>query len=163
MIGNDVVDLQLAKKENNWQRKGFLDKIFTKNEQILIQKSSNREITIWNLWSRKEASYKIWNRKTGIRKYNPIQFECFDINSEIGKVQFELITYFTKTEITSHLIHTIAVSNGSFFGKIKILDNSVDIIKVNHIPFYINDNQEVKQVSKSNHGRYEFIATLSDF
>ncbi len=28
MIGNDIVDLALAKKENNCQRKGFLDKIF---------------------------------------------------------------------------------------------------------------------------------------
>ena len=37
MIGNDVVDLELAKKESNWQRRGFLSKIFTKNEQRLIR------------------------------------------------------------------------------------------------------------------------------
>ena len=32
MIGNDVVDLQLAKTQSNWQRKGFLEKQFTEFE-----------------------------------------------------------------------------------------------------------------------------------
>ena len=48
MIGNDVVDLALAKIESNWQRKGFLNKIFTENEKILIQKSKNQELMVWN-------------------------------------------------------------------------------------------------------------------
>ena len=51
MIGNDIVDLQLAKTESNWQRKGFLDKIFTINEQLIIKNSKNPEITIWNLFN----------------------------------------------------------------------------------------------------------------
>ena len=33
MIGNDIVDLDLARTQSNWQRKGFLDKIFTKKEK----------------------------------------------------------------------------------------------------------------------------------
>ena len=33
MIGNDIVDLDLARKESNWKRKGFLDKIFSLQEQ----------------------------------------------------------------------------------------------------------------------------------
>ena len=39
-IGNDIVDLNLAKTESNWQRKGFLEKQFTQKEQeeILTQK-----------------------------------------------------------------------------------------------------------------------------
>ena len=37
MIGNDIIDLALAKKENNWQRKGFLDKLFTPKEQLQFQ------------------------------------------------------------------------------------------------------------------------------
>jgi phosphopantetheinyl transferase (holo-ACP synthase) len=62
MIGNDIVDLSLAPKESNWKRKGFLDKIFTKNEQLRIIKSDNPENMVWNLWTRKEAAYKIFNR-----------------------------------------------------------------------------------------------------
>ena len=56
MIGNDIVDLALAEKESNWKRKGFIDKIFTPQEQSLIKTSINQEIIIWNLWSRKEAA-----------------------------------------------------------------------------------------------------------
>lgn len=160
MIGNDVVDLELAKTESNWQRKGFLDKIFTKNEQNLIQNSKNLEITVWNLWSRKEATYKIWNRESGIRKYNPIQFECFDLDLEIGKVIYNSIVYYTKTEISKDLIYTIAVSNLDNFLNIKTLDNSIKIEKENGIPFYINENQEVKLISKTHHGRFERIITI---
>jgi phosphopantetheinyl transferase (holo-ACP synthase) len=160
MIGNDVVDLQLSQIESNWQRKGFLDKIFTKNEQFLIQQSENQEIAVWNLWSRKEAAYKILNRETGIRKYNPIQFECCNLYSEIGKVQFESTTYYTKTEISSDFIYSIAVSNREDFCKIETLNNSIKIKKTNGIPYYINDYQKVIPISKSNHGRFERIVSI---
>ena len=76
MIGNDIVDLALAKKESNWKRNRFLDKIFTTKEQVLIVDAENPEIMVWNLWSRKEAAYKIYNRETGIRGYFPLQLEC---------------------------------------------------------------------------------------
>ena len=46
MIGNDIVDLALAKKESNWKRKGYLDKIFTVSEQLLLQKSTNQELAV---------------------------------------------------------------------------------------------------------------------
>jgi phosphopantetheinyl transferase (holo-ACP synthase) len=160
MIGNDVVDLELSRKESNWQRNRFLDKIFTKKEQFLIQKSRNQEIAIWNLWSRKEAVYKIWNRETRIRKYNPIQFECFNLDLEIGKVTFESKLYFTKTEITSDFIHTIAVSNKDDFLNIITLENSSKIQKENGIPFHMNANNEIYPVSKSHHGRFERIISI---
>jgi phosphopantetheinyl transferase (holo-ACP synthase) len=162
MIGNDVVDLQLSRIESNWQRKGFLNKIFTKNEQILIQNSENQEITIWNLWSRKEAAYKIWNRETGIRKYNPTQFECLDLDSEIGKVAFESKLYFSKTEMTNEFIYTIAVSEKEDFLKIITLDNSIEIQKKNGIPFFIFENQVIKYISKTHHGQFEIVIGLRD-
>lgn len=160
MIGNDVVDLELSRKESIWQRKGFLNKIFTEKEQILIQNSNNQEIAVWNLWSRKEASYKIWNRETGIRKYNPIQFECFDLDPEIGKVQFKSTIYFTKTEVSPDFIHSIAVSKKQNFYRIKTLENSITIEKKNGIPFYINENQVIEFISKTHHGRFEIIVGL---
>ena len=33
MIGNDIVDLNLAERQSNWQRPGFLEKQFTIQEQ----------------------------------------------------------------------------------------------------------------------------------
>jgi phosphopantetheinyl transferase (holo-ACP synthase) len=58
MIGNDVVDLVLARKKV-WRRTGYLQKIFTESEQLLIENSSNPHVLVWKLWSMKEAAYKI--------------------------------------------------------------------------------------------------------
>lgn len=161
MIGNDIVDLALAEKESNWKRKGFIDKIFTIQEQSLIKSSVNQEIIIWNMWSRKEAVYKIYNRQTGIRKYNPIQFECFDLNLEIGKVVFEDQVFYTKTEISSEYIYTIAVADIENFDNIETLHTTMNIQKQNGIPFYINENQIINPISKTHHGRFERIISIN--
>jgi phosphopantetheinyl transferase (holo-ACP synthase) len=161
MIGNDIVDLAMAIKESNWKRKGYLDKIFTINEQLLIIKSDNPENWVWNLWSRKEAAYKIFNRNTGIRIYNPIQFECFDTDKSIGKVINKGILYYTKTEINGDYIHTVSVLNRTDFESIKILNRSIEIIKIEGIPFLKNDSKKVLHpISISNHGRFEKIVSL---
>ncbi len=161
MIGNDIVDLELTLKESNWKRKGFLDKIFTKSEQLLILKSDCPNTMVWNLWSRKEASYKIYNRITGNRIYNPIQFECFDSKESYGIVENNGVLYFTKTESNSKFVHSISVLNLSDFDKIKYENRNSEIIKINGIPFLRNSvKNELNPISISNHGRFEKIVSL---
>jgi phosphopantetheinyl transferase (holo-ACP synthase) len=165
MIGNDIVDLAIARKESNWKRKGFLDKIFTKNEQLLILNAKNPEIIVWNLWSRKEAAYKIYNRQTQIRGYFPLELECFDLEIIdgviFGKALIKNFIYFTKTEITTQFIHSIAVENILDFDKIKILENRKNFKKNNGIPSYLEiENLVVKPVSISHHGRFEQIISI---
>jgi phosphopantetheinyl transferase (holo-ACP synthase) len=165
MIGNDIVDLALAQKESNWKRKGFLDKIFTLNEQLLILNAENPTIMVWNLWSRKEAVYKIYNRKTQIRGYFPLQLECFDLGTidEIifGKVEIKGLVYFTKTVLSSQFINTIAVENYQDFDKITTLENRKNICKINGIPNYFEkDKSDPKPISISHHGRFEQIITI---
>ena len=165
MIGNDVIDLALARKESNWQRKGFLDKIYTEKEQLQIYSSKNKELEVWNLWSRKEAGYKIYNRQTGIRSYIPLQLECFDLETSpefvLGKVRCKGLIFFTKTEITAAFIHTIAVRNFEDFNKIQYLENQVGIDKKNGIPTVQDlNNSTQKPVSISHHGQFERIVTF---
>ncbi len=165
MIGNDIVDLALARKESNWKRKGFLDKIFTENEKLLILNSDNHSVMVWNLWSRKEAAYKIYNRQTQIRGYFPLKLECFDLetvdNFTFGKVQIKEQVYFTKTELNAEFIYTIAVENKQYFESIKTLNNRYNIQKNNLLPNYFeNKNSVTKPVSISNHGRFERIISL---
>jgi phosphopantetheinyl transferase (holo-ACP synthase) len=159
VIGNDIVDLALAKKESNWKRKGYLDKIFTVSEQLLIQKSTNQELAIWNLWSRKEAVYKIIVQKGGKRGYYPIKIECLDLNLENGMVQFENQIFHTKTIVTGDSVYSIAVQNLNDFQNIKTLENSHLLFKVDGIPF-ISINNEVKNASKTHHGKFEKIVYL---
>lgn len=165
MIGNDVVDLRLARKESNWKRAGFLDKIFTQDEQLLISSSDNPENMVWNLWSRKEAAYKIYNRQTQIRGYFPIQLECSntDFTNEYcyGKVRIKDRIYFTKTIINSQFINTIAVVNVSDFESFQVLDKDISIQKIDKLPFYLNKEDSVlKAVSISHHGRFKQIVCL---
>jgi phosphopantetheinyl transferase (holo-ACP synthase) len=161
MIGNDIVDLALALKESNWKRIGYLNKIFTENEQLLIIKSDNPENMVWNLWSRKEAAYKIFNRNTGVRIYNPIQFECFDTDKSIGKVMYNGVLYYTQTEINLDYIHTVSVLNRIDFESIKLLNRTNKIIKVKGIPFLKGVNKKVlSPISISNHGNFEKIVSL---
>ncbi|SHG77110.1 4'-phosphopantetheinyl transferase superfamily protein [Flavobacterium fluvii] len=165
MIGNDIVDLALAQKESNWKRKGFLDKIFTKNEQFQILNAQNPEIMVWNLWSRKEAAYKIYNRQTQIRGYFPLQLECFDLEIidgiTFGKVVIKEDIYFTKTAITPQFIHTIAVEDVLDFVKITTLENQKNILKNNGIPNYFEKESSVpRPTSISHHGRFEQIVMI---
>ncbi len=154
MIGNDIIDLALARKESNWKRAGFLGKIFTTKEQLLISNAENPEIMVWNLWSRKEAAYKIYNRQTGIRGYIPTQLECIYENENLGSVHCNGNIYYTKTEISKDKIVTIAVSQKSDFKEIILLKPTMKIHKKNGIP-YVNDaNNQLKPISISHHGRF---------
>jgi phosphopantetheinyl transferase (holo-ACP synthase) len=165
VIGNDIVDLALAQKESNWKRKGFLNKIFTNQEQFLILNDQNPEVMVWNLWSRKEAAYKIYNRNTGIRGYFPQQIECTNLEIidgiQFGKVSIKEAFYYTKTTINAEYINTIAVVNIKDFDKVKLLINSKNIQKKNGIPNYFeNINSVSKPVSISHHGRFKQIVVL---
>lgn len=159
MIGNDIVDLALAKKESNWKRKGYLDKIFTVSEQLLIQKSTNQELAVWNLWSRKEAVYKIILQKGGKRGYYPIKIECLDLNFEDGTVQFQNQIFSTKTIVTEESVYSLAVEDSRHFENIGTIENDNTLFKVNGIPFILLNN-EVKNVSKTHHGQFERIVYL---
>ena len=156
MIGNDIIDLELSKKQSNWKRQGFLDKLFTTEEKVMISNAPIPEIMVWNLWSRKEAAYKIYQRQTGIRGFIPKQLQCSDcenIDGEIlGKVSINETQYFTKTIINCDCIHTIAVVNIEDFGKIQTVERNFISKDDFGIPFHsINKNP----VSISHHGRFE--------
>jgi phosphopantetheinyl transferase (holo-ACP synthase) len=163
MIGNDIVDLALARKESNWKRNRFLDKIFTAKEQLLIADTENPDIMVWNLWSRKEAAYKIYNRETGIRGYFPLQLECSYENEISGSVSIKGNTYFTKTTISDAFIHTIAVVKKENFDAVKKLNSNFTISKTNGIPFIIDEQTKIaKPISISHHGRFWEGITLID-
>ncbi|MCO4822358.1 MAG: 4-phosphopantetheinyl transferase family protein [Flavobacteriaceae bacterium] len=108
MIGNDIVDLKQARIDSNWKRKGFLEKIFTQNEQVLIFSSANQHQTVWLLWSMKEAAYKIYMRQFGNRFFNPTRLECNIETKTKGHVVIGDNTFDTISQIDKNYIHTIA-------------------------------------------------------
>lgn len=166
MIGNDVIDLLQSRRESNWQRKGFLQKLFTAGEQLLIAQHLNPEIMVWLLWSMKEAAYKIYNRQTRIRAYIPLQLEC-SLDSQnnscvFGKVNCYGTVYYTKTILREDFLHTIAVTDPDNLEIVIEIDRN-NIGKDHYgIPFLAAARSPVRQdVSISHHGRFEKVVCLS--
>jgi len=165
MIGNDIIDIKQSRRESNWQRKGFIQKIFTTQEQLLISNAQNPETMIWMLWSMKEASYKIYNRKTKLRIYIPQQFVCAITSQNhdcvIGKVNCHENVYYTKTILTQESINTIAVNSISDFNNVIEIENKNIVKDENGIPYLINSfSNTIQDVSISHHGRFEKVVTI---
>jgi phosphopantetheinyl transferase (holo-ACP synthase) len=170
MIGNDIIDLRLAGQESNWQRKGFLSKIFTAAEQEMICQASIPSDMVWLLWSCKEAAYKIVNRISNIRIYNPTKFCCTlqqeQENSISGKVLYDACSYPFISYRDSSYIHTVAVSHDIFLNRIDIYTGSSlpshlfatgkSLVKnQDGIPYLINCcTYSTTPVSISHHGKY---------
>ncbi|GAA4271520.1 4'-phosphopantetheinyl transferase superfamily protein [Aquimarina gracilis] len=104
MIGNDIVDLQLAKIQSNWKREKWLQKLFTERELQCISSSAYPEIEVWVLWSRKEAAYKAHQRRFGFKsKFNPKSFE-----NQNDAVNINGFRYQTSTHQTQKYVYSIA-------------------------------------------------------
>lgn len=167
MIGNDVIDLPLTRRESNWKRKGFIQKLFTDKEQSLIADNSDSEIVVWLLWSMKEAAYKTHNRQTKIREYIPQELECSILYKTStyanGIVRCRNIIYYTKTNLTTEYVHTVAVTS---------LNDLEDIIQIERrgigkdehgIPYLLSaQNKHQQAVSISNHGRFEKVVLIKN-
>lgn len=156
MIGNDVIDLKLAALQSNWQRRGFLEKLFVPDEIRTILSADNSFEKVWELWSRKESVWKIINRETGIRKFNPKDFVCL-----ADKVSYGQRTFSVRSEICQEKIHTVALENPTGFDLIQICPKS-DIFKKNDLPFIKIGTSEIP-ASVSNHGRFEYCVYLNPF
>ena len=108
MTGNDIVDIHLAAKETNWQRKGFLEKIFTPSEQSLINNTAAPQQMVWRLWTMKESAYKLYTRQQGGRFFAPGKHHCSINSGSCGEVSINDQQYQTLTSTTSNYIYTIA-------------------------------------------------------
>ena len=182
MIGNDIIDLKLARKESNYRRAGFLEKQFSSSEQALIQSTSNTFHLIWRLWSMKEAAYKVYTQLNENRFFAPKKFDCKISSGLNGFVYFEDKLFYTSTNINDKYIFTLAsftrkskafsqVVNPQILDKIiknKLEDetkfSSTGIVKKkseNGVPLYYYKNILLtKSCSISHHGNYGVFSLL---
>jgi len=110
MVGNDIIDLKQAALDSNWQRKGFLSKVFTSKEIGYIQKTEHPFHMVWQLWSMKESAYKINMQQYKRRFFSPKKIECtlFD-DLQDGVVKIDTDYYVTFSTKNMAFIHTVAV------------------------------------------------------
>jgi len=108
MIGNDIVDLNVAFVQSNWRRKRFLSKVFTEYEQQLIKSSANPDKTVWLLWSMKESAYKINVQQYQDVFFSPRKLQCKILSKTKGLVMIKDEMYLTESQINNDFICTIA-------------------------------------------------------
>lgn len=114
MIGNDIVDLVFAKMESNWRRRGYVDKIFTQSEQMLIEQSSDADTMVWILWSIKESVYKAIVRTSQKRFYQPKLMEVLSLSEVESKIAYKAIVNFqgqqyqATANVKNDYVHTVA-------------------------------------------------------
>lgn len=112
MVGNDIIDCREAKRSSDWKRRGFLAKIFTKHEQSMIGDSDDPFNLVWQLWSMKEAAYKVFVQAGGERFYNPKRIEC-SLKGWIGQVSVGTMVLKTQTLMNEEYILSTATINDS--------------------------------------------------
>lgn len=106
MIGNDVIDLRLARAERKSENFRYLEKICCACEIQQIQDSRDPELMLWTFWAMKESAYKAHQRfRSFSRKLNPIAFKCF-LDIDTSKVKIEDCIYQIDLAITSEYIHS---------------------------------------------------------
>jgi phosphopantetheinyl transferase (holo-ACP synthase) len=154
MIGNDIVDLVQAATDSNWQRKGFLEKLFTSEEQFLISSDIHPPMMVWLLWSMKESAYKINSRATKLRLFAPVKLVCNNLivlsNKATGTVHYEDQTYFTASEVhENNYVHTLASD----------VKQELDAARIEIMDFHTGYKSSNPQ-SVSHHGRYLALAYL---
>ena len=115
MIGNDIVDLAFATKESNWKRPRYLDKIFTLEEQKIIDGSFQKGQMVWLLWSMKESAYKLYVQHNQKRFFAPKKFACSLLKANkkeaFGEVTIDRFKCFTQTELHDEYIYTVSRSD----------------------------------------------------
>tara|TARA_R110000765_G_C18867840_1_gene600692 strand:+ start:353 stop:907 length:555 start_codon:yes stop_codon:yes gene_type:complete len=183
MIGNDIVDLEVAKSQSNWQRKGFLEKQFTAEEKKIILNSENPFLQVWLFWSMKEAAYKCYVQEFQKPFFAPKKFSCKMLSISEGIVEIENSFYHIKYSISINYIHSFAVKNkiskmvsDSFFitknkSQTKITNQQMlsyfaaDVVVQKNefgVPFLYQQEKKLPiSVSTSHHGNYGGFAFLN--
>ncbi|MES2827505.1 MAG: 4'-phosphopantetheinyl transferase superfamily protein [Bacteroidota bacterium] len=151
MIGIDIVDLAQAEKDSNWKRSGYLNKLFTTEEQFMISSDIQPDILVWLLWTMKEAAYKIHSNHNKLREFAPVKLVCSNLiiydDTATGNVSYNDQLYFTKSIIAGDYIHSISAQTKQELETvhIEILPNS-------------NGNRPGNPTSVSHHGRFLALA-----
>lgn len=179
MVGNDIVDRLKAAKESNWKRPGYLNKLFSVEEQEVILHAGDPDLLLWLMWTMKESAYKIINRSTGSRNYDPLSFICLHLHltatTASGEVNYQDKTLYTSSVISADFIHSIAVPSASYLPTIYVyyqaytesyladFNNAFNAYKLSKSTRGLPELAETctgKQlpVSISHHGRYLAIA-----
>ncbi len=106
MLGNDLVDIEVAYAQKSWRQERFRRKVFTPSECAFIGSSDNEFKSIWRMWSMKESAYKVAIQRGVKRFLNPQKLNCVVIDEKRGMVEFDSHIFNTHTMVGEDYIFT---------------------------------------------------------
>ena len=109
MIGNDIIDIKLARSQQKWQHSGYLKKLFTVQEQAAIVNAQDPFNQICLFWSLKESAYKITIQQGDQPRYAPKSLSCTMLNEHEGQVVYKDKIYYTYSTVNQDIIYTRAL------------------------------------------------------
>jgi len=154
-LGNDIVNLSIERSKLKHLDQRFLNRVFTTNEQNIIQhakSTSNKSKIFWAIWAAKEAAFKAYKKHHPKLIFSHRKFDVkFDINSPVanlnnnndhfsvtGTVCHENKLLTVTWQFNEHTVHCIAV----------LLDNNkifTDWNKINYNLFIINPINHIEE------------------
>ncbi len=139
MIGNDIIDLIEAQVSSSWQRRGFLEKVFSLQEQEVIHRALDPFQTVWRMWSMKESAYKFYLQKYqhAVRGFYPAKINCTIKDAKAGQVLIQEIQLNTKTIYHQNYLFSTAFSKSNFKSETEIF-----YLKEKDHPFQSNFTKE---------------------
>lgn len=185
MIGNDIIDLKKASQDSNWERKGYLAKLFTNHEQSLITNSKVPFNMLWRLWSMKESVYKVYIQKGAERAFIPLKIKCFINSNSIGYallgnekydvstvIKDEYIFSFSNSKKEKEVFHSICDMSADIKNEVLIKLSSIFKIEKNQFSIVKNKMKVPKIVLKNefldipisitHHGDYQAFSILTN-
>lgn len=88
-LGNDIVNIYIERSKFKHLDQKFMDRVFTTNEQLMIQKSINPTVTTWMIWAGKEAAFKACQKTNLNLVFSHRKFEVtLDLDIETSNLEF---------------------------------------------------------------------------
>jgi len=127
MVGNDIVDLELARVAHRWKDPRFQKKVFCEQERAIITASSNPFTCIWRFWSMKESAYKIHKRVNPTSTFSPIKYTCIPQSQTSGLVIKKGKSYVVQTVLGSSMVYSHSCDKNA-----ETITNQYYILPENH-------------------------------
>lgn len=117
MIGNDIIDLQLARKNTRITQERYWRKVLTEVEIFHLKKQADVSLAFLLLWAAKEATYKLASKIHGTHLFSPKSIvikNCENIHKRSSTYVSSLsplgITHL-KLKATSYTVEAYAASD----------------------------------------------------
>ncbi len=110
VLGNDIVDLSCALALDKASDPRYLQKICLPSEWRQIHASSSPNLTLWRIWTIKEAVYKAITQVQHFRAFIPKKIEVTLLDELWAESQTNWGNYIAQTSSTKDYLHSLAAT-----------------------------------------------------